>query len=52
MDTDIITGCILTAGALISITVLSLWSRSTIERIARTGYRTARQTLKDLTGGR
>ncbi len=52
MDKDIITGCILIVGALISVTVLTLWSRRIIERIAQTGYRTARQALKDLTGGR
>ena len=50
MDKDIITGCILIVGALFSVTVLTLWSRRIIRRIAQTGYRTGRQTLKDLTG--
>ena len=49
MEKDIITGCILIVGALFSVTVLTLWSRRIIRRIADTGYRTVRQTLKDLT---
>ncbi len=50
MDTNAIIGCIVAACALITITFLTLWSRRTIDRIARNGYRTARQTLKELKG--
>ena len=50
MDTEVIIGCIIIAFALIAITFLTLWSRRTIDRIARNGYRTARQTLKELKG--
>ena len=52
MGKDVITGCILIVGALISVTVLTLWSCRIIKRIAQAGYRTGRQTLKDLTGAR
>jgi hypothetical protein len=52
MNTDIIIGCVLTIVALVSVAALAIWSRGTIERIARTGYRTARQTLKDRNGAK
>jgi len=52
MNTDIIIGCVVAVVALISVAALTIWSRGTIERIARTGYRTARQTLKDLNGAK
>ncbi len=52
MNTDIIIGCVVTVVALVSVAALTIWSRGTIERIARTGYRTARQTLKDRNGAK
>jgi hypothetical protein len=52
MNTNVLIGCVVTAVALISITALVLWSRRTINRIAKNGFRTARQTLKELNGGR
>jgi hypothetical protein len=50
MDTDIIVGCVVAVVAAISVAGLTLWSRAIVERIARTGYRTARETLKDRNG--
>ena len=52
MNTDIIIGCIVTVVTLVSVAALAIWSRGTIERIARAGYRTARQTLKDRNGAK
>jgi len=52
MNTDIIIGCVVAVVALISVAALTIWSRGTIERIARNGYRTARQTLKDRNGAK
>lgn len=52
MNRDIIIGCIITVFSLISVAGLTFWSCRTIERIARNGYRTARQTLKDMNVGR
>ena len=51
MTGDVYIGCILVAFALTSVTALILWSRRTIERIARKGYRSARETAKDLQNG-
>jgi hypothetical protein len=50
MDKDIIIGCIIIVVALVSVTALTVWSRRTIQRFSRSGYRTARQTLKDRNG--
>ncbi len=52
METNAIIGCIVIACALVLITGLVLWSRRTVNRIERNGYRTARQTLKELNGGK
>lgn len=52
MDIDIIIGIVLTATALAVLLVLTFWSRQIINTIARTGYRTARQTLKELNNGK
>ncbi|MHC4740800.1 MAG: hypothetical protein ACYS8Z_02745 [Planctomycetota bacterium] len=52
MDADIIIGCLVIVVTLLSAGTLTLWSRGTIERIARNGYRTARQTLKDRNGAK
>jgi hypothetical protein len=50
MDTNVIIGSAVAISALILITALVLWSRRTINRIAKNGFRTARQTLKELNG--
>ena len=52
MDIDIIIGIVLLTTALTVLLVLTFWSRRIINSIARTGYRTARQTLKELTNGK
>jgi len=51
MDTDILVGCILAGGALALTTVLILWSRRTINRIAESKSRSAREILRELRGG-
>ncbi|MBN1765206.1 MAG: hypothetical protein JW860_08120 [Sedimentisphaerales bacterium] len=48
MDVEIIIGCVIIALALGGIIALNLWSRRTINRIAQNGYRTARQTLREM----
>jgi len=50
MNTDVTIGCIVAAAAMLIIVILALWSRRTINRISDKGYRTARQTLKELNG--
>ena len=52
MENDAIIGCIVITCVLVLITGLVLWSRRTVNRIERKGYRTARQTLKELNGGK
>ncbi len=52
MEINAIIGCIVITCALMLITGLVLWSRRTVNRIERNGYRTARQTLKELNGGK
>ena len=52
MDMDILIGIIITAVALILVGSLTFMAKRTIERIEDEGYRTARETLKDLTNGR
>ncbi len=52
MDIDIIIGIVLVTIALAVILVLTFWSRRIINNIARTGFRTARQTLKEPTNGK
>jgi len=49
---NVLIGCVVTACALALIVGLVLWSRRTINRIAKNGFRTARQTLKELNGGK
>ena len=51
MDFDTTLGCLLAAGALALSTVLVLWSRRAIERIARRGFRSAREIEEELNGG-
>jgi tetrahydromethanopterin S-methyltransferase subunit E len=52
METNAIIGCIVIVCVLVLVTGLVLWSRRTVNHIARNGYRTARQTLKELNGGK
>jgi hypothetical protein len=51
MDTDVFIGTVIASVALLIIVALVWWSRRTINRIERRGYRTARQTLKELNDG-
>jgi len=51
MDKDILIGLALIAFSLFSVAALVLWSRRRIEQIARKGYRSARETAKDLQNG-
>jgi hypothetical protein len=48
---DIVLGLLLTALALGFITVLVLWSRRTIERIADTRLSSAREIVRELSNG-
>jgi hypothetical protein len=52
MESNAIIGIIVTAAALAGSTYLVLWSRRTIERIARGKNRSARAILKDLDNGK
>jgi len=52
MDTDIIIGIVLTLAALSFLVILTFVAKRTIERIASEGFRTARETLRDLTNGK
>ena len=52
MSKDIVIGLVIIVLALAAITGLTLWSRRTIERIAGSGFRSAREIFKDLEGGR
>ena len=45
-------GCVLVTGALGLIAYLVVWSRRTIDRIARKGLGSAREIVKDLGNGR
>ena len=48
MDREVLAGFAVVAGALGVLTYLVLWSRRTIEHIARKGLGSAREILKDL----
>jgi uncharacterized membrane protein YccC len=48
MDRDTILGCVVVVAALGLITYLVLWSRRTIDRIAKSGLRTAREIVREL----
>lgn len=50
MDGDAILGCILIAGALLTLTALTLWSRRTIRRIREGGSGSLREIMKGLNG--
>jgi hypothetical protein len=47
MDLHTVLGCLLVAGSLGTILYLVLRSRRRIDRIAESGYRSARQIIKD-----
>ena len=49
---NIIIGCIIVALVMTILTILTIWSKKTIDRIASGGYKTARQTLKGFNGGK
>jgi hypothetical protein len=51
MNFDATLGCLLAAGALVLSTLLVVWSRRAIERIARRGFRSAREIEEELNGG-
>ena len=48
MEPDALLGLVVLAASLGLLAVLVLWSRARIERIARRGYRSARQILKEM----
>jgi len=52
MAADVIAGCILIAGSVCALVGMVWWCRRIIEYIARTGYRSAREIVKDKRGGR
>ena len=52
MDMDGIFGWIIIAVALIFVTYLVVWSRTTINRIANKKLRSIREIVKDLNNGR
>ena len=52
MDANVTIGCIVVAAALTVVIALTLWARRTINRIAEDGYRTARETLRELNNGK
>ncbi|MBN1457220.1 MAG: hypothetical protein JW912_05155 [Sedimentisphaerales bacterium] len=52
MDTDIVIGIVLISAALAFLGALTFVARRTIERIASEGFRTARETLRDLSNGK
>ena len=47
MDIDSTVGLFVLAGALIAIVALVIWSRRSIQRIARSHLRSAREILED-----
>lgn len=51
MDLDLILGCVVAAAALGFLTVLVLWSRRSIDRIAEKGYKSFREIMKGLRDG-
>ena len=48
MDVNTIVGCVLLAASLLLLLVLVWFSRRRIDRIAKRGYRSAREIVKDL----
>jgi multisubunit Na+/H+ antiporter MnhF subunit len=51
MDTNALVGCIVIAAALALLTYLVLWGRRTINRIAGSGSRSAREIARELRRG-
>ena len=50
MDRDIIIGCVIVATAVLCMFALAIWNYSIIKRIAKKGYRTAREAIKEING--
>ena len=48
MDVDVLIGCVVTTCALGVLTLLVLWSRRTIDRIADRGFGSVRQIRRKL----
>jgi len=46
MDTDTVLGVLIIVGALLAIVLLVLWSRRTIDRIAKRGFGSAREITR------
>jgi hypothetical protein len=46
---DIIIGTIILFVAVCLVVILAIWGHISIEKIARGGYRSARETVKDIT---
>ena len=51
MNSDVLLGCLIVAAALGLCAGLVVWARRSIDRIARRGYRTAREILRERDGG-
>ncbi len=49
---NIMIGCILVASAVTIVLTLTIMAHRSINRIAKEGYRTARETLKELKNGK
>lgn len=52
MNDEMVRGAIIVVVALVLLSILVFWSIRTINRIARKGCRTSRETLKELDDGR
>ena len=48
MDIDILLGCIIIIAALAFVILIVLWSRGSINRIARSNLRSAREIQKEI----
>jgi hypothetical protein len=51
-NTDIIIGCVLVVFVVIVLLSMTIYAHRKIEKIAQKGYRTARQTIKELNNSR
>ena len=51
MDSDIIIGVLVSAGALVLIILLVLWGRHSIDRTASNGFGSARKIMKEQNRG-
>lgn len=52
MNTEIIIGIIVVTLSLSITTAITVWACKSIDRLAENGYKTARETLKDLSRGK